>query len=182
MLLVLAPLTLSALLTVAAAVALDLPFNFANIIALPLLLGLGVSGGIHLVLRWREMGSVDRILASSTPRAVLFSALTTAAAFGSLAVSDHLGMSSMGQLLSITIVCTLVAMLIVLPALLALTTPRPAGPSEGTEEPSDVTNVSAAMLDMGRPDKASSACIFRMVLQRRMIRLARFWRGREPDG
>lgn len=122
-LLVLIPLSLSALLTVAATVILGLPFNFANIIALPLLLGLGVSGGIHLVLRWRELGAVDRVLASSTPRAVLFSALTTAAAFGSLAVSDHRGMSSMGQLLSITIACTLLAMLLVLPASLALLTP-----------------------------------------------------------
>ncbi len=133
-LLVLAPLTLSALLTVATAVILGLPFNFANIIALPLLLGLGVSGGIHLVLRWRETGSVDGILASSTPRAVLFSGLTTAAAFGSLALSGHRGMNSMGQLLSVAIACTLVAMLIVLPALLALTSPKP-GPVQAGSPP-----------------------------------------------
>ena len=110
----------------ATAVVLGLPFNFANIIALPLLLGLGVSAGIHLVLRWREMGAAHHVLASSTPRAVLFSALTTAAAFGSLALSAHRGMNSMGQLLSISIACTLVAMLVVLPALLALTS-KPEG-------------------------------------------------------
>ena len=124
--LVLAPLAFAAVMTVAAAVVLGLPFNFANIIALPLLLGLGVSAGIHLVLRWREMGEADHVLASSTPRAVLFSALTTAAAFGSLALSDHRGMNSMGQLLTIAIACTLLAMLVLLPALLALTS-RPRG-------------------------------------------------------
>ena len=124
--LVLAPLAFAAVLTVAVAVVLGLPFNFANIIALPLLLGLGVSSGIHLVLRWRELGAASRVLASSTPRAVLFSALTTAAAFGSLALSAHRGMTSMGQLLSIAIACTLVAMLVVLPALLALTS-KPKG-------------------------------------------------------
>ena len=123
--LVLAPLAFAAVLTVAVAVVLGLPFNFANIIALPLLLGLGVSAGIHLVLRWREMGAAHHVLASSTPRAVLFSALTTAAAFGSLALSAHRGMNSMGQLLSIAIACTLVAMLVVLPALLALTSKPP---------------------------------------------------------
>ncbi len=119
--LVLGPLAFAAVTTVAVAVVLNLPFNFANIIALPLLLGLGVSAGIHLVLRWREVGAAHHVLASSTPRAVLFSALTTAAAFGSLALSDHRGMNSMGQLLTISIACTLVAMLVVLPALLALT-------------------------------------------------------------
>ncbi len=119
--LVLAPLAFAAVTTVAVAVVLGLPFNFANIIALPLLFGLGVSAGIHLVLRWREMGAAHHVLASSTPRAVLFSALTTAAAFGSLALSDHRGMTSMGQLLSIAIACTLLAMLVLLPALLTLT-------------------------------------------------------------
>ena len=122
--LVLGPLAFSAVLTVAVAVVLGLQFNFANIIALPLLLGLGVSAGIHLVLRWRELGPAGGILASSTSRAVLFSALTTAAAFGSLAFSGHRGMNSMGQLLSVAIACTLVSMLVVLPALLTLTPPH----------------------------------------------------------
>lgn len=117
-LLVLGPLLLAALLTAAGAVVFAIPFNFANVIVLPLLFGLGVASGIHLVLRRREEGSGGRVLRSSTPRAVLFSALTTLASFGSLAVSGHRGMNSMGELLTVAIVCTLFAMLVVLPALM----------------------------------------------------------------
>jgi hopanoid biosynthesis associated RND transporter like protein HpnN len=118
---VLAPLILAALVTAAASVLLNLPFNFANVIVLPLILGLGVSGGIHFVMRRREEGGSGRVLASSTPRAVLFSALTTVVSFGSLALSGHRGMTSMGQLLTLGIGFTLLAILVVLPSLMAAT-------------------------------------------------------------
>ncbi len=117
-LLVLAPLALAALLTIAASVVLNLPFNFANVIVLPLLLGLGVASAIHLVLRRRAEGDGGAVMATSTPRAVLFSSLTTVAAFGSLMLSRHPGMVSMGQLLAISIAFTLLSTLIVLPALM----------------------------------------------------------------
>ncbi len=117
--LVLAPLALAAVLTCAAAVALALPLNFANIIVLPLLMGLGVASGIHLVLRRRQEQDGAQVLATSTPRAVLFSTLTTVASFGSLALSGHRGMTSMGQLLTLALAFTLVAMLVVLPSLMA---------------------------------------------------------------
>jgi hopanoid biosynthesis associated RND transporter like protein HpnN len=117
LLLVLAPLLLAALLTVLAAVLLPLPFNFANIIALPLLLGVGVSFNIYFVLNWR--GGEHSPLASPSARAVLFSALTTGTAFGSLALSSHPGTASMGLLLLVSLSCTLVATLFFLPALLA---------------------------------------------------------------
>lgn len=116
--LVLAPLALAAVLSGATAVVLGLTLNFANVIALPLLLGLGVSSGIHLVMRGREERDETVLMGSSTPRAVLFSALTTVASFGSLAVSGHRGMMSMGLLLTIAIAWTLVATLVVLPALM----------------------------------------------------------------
>ena len=116
-LLVLAPLLLSALLTGLAAVLLPLPFNFANIIALPLLLGVGVSFNIYFVMNWRA--GEDRPLASPSARAVLFSALTTGTAFGSLALSHHPGTASMGKLLLLSLGCTLVATFLFLPALLA---------------------------------------------------------------
>ena len=77
-----------------AAVLLPLPLNFANIIALPLLLGVGVSFNIYFVMNWRA--GREAPLGSATARAVLFSALTTATAFGSLAVSHHPGTASMG--------------------------------------------------------------------------------------
>lgn len=116
-LLVLAPLTLSSLLTLLVAVLLPLPLNFANIIALPLLLGVGVSFNIYFVMNWRA-GQVA-VLGSATARAILFSALTTGTAFGSLALSAHPGTASMGKLLLISLGCTLVASLVFIPALLA---------------------------------------------------------------
>jgi hypothetical protein len=119
-LLVLAPLALAVLYTAASAVILGLSLNFANVIVLPLLLGLGVSGAIHVVMRWREEAEPGRMALTSTPRAVLFSALTTIASFGSLAVSRHLGLASMGLLLTIAILCSLVCTLVVLPSALAL--------------------------------------------------------------
>jgi hypothetical protein len=96
-------------------------------ILLALLLGLGVSGGLHVVMRWREEGGVAALAATSTPRAVLFSALTTVASFGSLAVSNHRGLASMGLLLTIAISWSLVCSLLILPHLLAVASPRRAG-------------------------------------------------------
>ncbi len=120
--LVLAPLLLSALLTVVVCIVLPLPLNFANIIALPLLLGVGVSFNIYFVMNWRD-GEHSR-LASATARAVMFSALTTGTAFGSLALSHHPGTASMGVLLLISLGCTLLATLIFVPALLASVRPK----------------------------------------------------------
>jgi hopanoid biosynthesis associated RND transporter like protein HpnN len=115
--LVLAPLLLSAALTVLVMVMLPLPLNYANIIALPLLLGVGVSFNIYFVMNWRA--GRREMLASATARAVAFSALTTGTAFGSLALSGHPGTASMGALLLISLGCTLVASLVFVPALLA---------------------------------------------------------------
>jgi hopanoid biosynthesis associated RND transporter like protein HpnN len=123
--LVLAPLLLSALLTLLIAVLLSLPLNFANIIALPLLLGVGVSFNIYFVMNWRA-GRRDP-LGSATARAIVFSALTTGSAFGSLALSGHPGTASMGELLLISLGCTLFASLVFIPALLASV------PRSGTE-------------------------------------------------
>ena len=121
-LMVLAPLMLSGLLTVLAAVLLPLPLNFANIIALPLLLGVGVSFNIYFVMNWRA--GQTRPLSSPTARAVVFSALTTATAFGSLALSGHPGTASMGTLLLLSLGCTLLASLVFVPALLATIRPH----------------------------------------------------------
>jgi hopanoid biosynthesis associated RND transporter like protein HpnN len=121
--LVLAPLLLSSLMAVILAVLLPMPLNYANIIALPLLLGVGVSFNVYFVMNWRA-GRLD-VLGSPTARAILFSALTTATAFGSLALSGHPGTASMGELLLASLGCTLVASLLFLPALLA-SVPRPA--------------------------------------------------------
>jgi hopanoid biosynthesis associated RND transporter like protein HpnN len=115
--LVLLPLLLAAAMTGAANVLLDNPFNFANIIALPLLLGMGVDSGIHVLQRHlsESCGEHD-LLQSSTARGVVFSAITTLCSFTSLAFTTHRGTASMGLLLTIGISLTLLAALIVLPA------------------------------------------------------------------
>ncbi|MBM3598816.1 MAG: hypothetical protein FJX35_11415 [Alphaproteobacteria bacterium] len=119
--LVLAPLALAGLATVGASVAFQLPVTYANIITLPLMLGIGVGFSIYFVVNWR--GGDDRPLHSATARAVLFSGLTTMAAFGSLAMSSHPGTADMGKLLTLALAATLLAVLVALPALLA-TIPR----------------------------------------------------------
>jgi len=116
---VLLPLLLAGALTGAATVIADIPFNFANIIALPLMLGMGVDSGIHMVHRMRAAPPSDgHMLQTSTARAVMYSSLTTVCSFGNLAVSPHQGMASMGVLLTIGIGFTLFCTLVVLPALM----------------------------------------------------------------
>ena len=111
------PVLLSGLLTLASCVVLGLPLNFANIIALPLLFGIGVAFNIYFVMAWRQGES--RLLPSSLTRAILFSALTTATGFGNLWLSSHPGTASMGMLLMVSLFWVLVTTLLLQPALLA---------------------------------------------------------------
>ena len=115
-LLTLAPLVLAGIVTLEICVLIDMPLNFANIIALPLLLGLGVAFKIYFVMAWRA--GVMNLLQSSLTRAIVFSALTSATAFGSLWLSSHPGTSSMGKLLALSLVCTLAAAVLFQPALM----------------------------------------------------------------
>jgi hopanoid biosynthesis associated RND transporter like protein HpnN len=103
----LVPLVVAGVVTLELCVALGLALNFANIIALPLLLGIGVAFKIYYVMAWRS--GQGQVLQSPLTRAVFFSALTTATAFGSLWFSNHPGTSSMGKLLALSLVCTLAA-------------------------------------------------------------------------
>ncbi len=118
----LAPLVLAGLLTLASCVALNLKLNFANIIALPLLLGIGVAFNIYFVVAWRA--GAKNFLQSALTRAVIFSALTTATGFGTLWLSNHPGTASMGELLMISLAWTLVTTLFVSPALLGPPPPQ----------------------------------------------------------
>jgi predicted RND superfamily exporter protein len=115
-LLTLGPLVIAGIMSLEAAAIVGLPLNFANIIALPLMFGVGVAFHIYYIVAWRA-GVVD-MLASSLTRAIFFSALTTGAAFGSLCLSRHPGTASMGQLLLIALVFTLLAAFIIVPAFL----------------------------------------------------------------
>lgn len=116
---ILLPLVLTGILTLAAMVPLGLSFNFANIIALPMILGLGVDNGIHIV--HRSLAHHDNqinILKTSTARAIFFSSLTTLFSFGNLAFSPHNGTSSLGILLTLGLLFMMFATLVVLPAFL----------------------------------------------------------------
>jgi len=139
-LLILLPLLLAAMLTGACAVLLDIPFNFANVIALPLLLGIGVDNGIHMVQRFRHMQSDQRssqqsghhnLLRTSTSKAVVLSALTTICSFGALSFSPHQGTADMGQLLMLGVIIILICTLVVLPAFLQWQPARKASEAGG---------------------------------------------------
>jgi hypothetical protein len=120
--LALLPIGLAALFTAASAVLLGIPFNFANVIVIPLLLGMGVDSGIHLVHRIRYAPLPEgNLLRTSTARAVVLSALTTLASFGTLGFTSHLGMASLGRLLSLGITLILICNLLVLPVIVAMT-------------------------------------------------------------
>jgi hopanoid biosynthesis associated RND transporter like protein HpnN len=115
-LLTLIPILLTGLLTLGTCVLIGQPINFANIIVLPLLFGIGVAFNIYFIMAWRA--GTRLFLQSSLTRAVLFSALTTASAFGSLWLSSHPGTASMGKLLMISLGWTLIMVLLFQPALL----------------------------------------------------------------
>jgi predicted RND superfamily exporter protein len=115
-LLTLVPLLVAGVVTLELCVVVDLPLNFANIIALPLLLGVGVAFKIYYFMAWRS--GKTGLLQSSLTRAVVFSAMTTATAFGSLWLSSNPGTSSMGKLMALALICTMVAAVFFQPLLM----------------------------------------------------------------
>jgi uncharacterized protein len=117
MLLAFFPLALAAVLTCASLVILGQSFNFANVIVLPMLVGMSVDSGVHLVHRHR-MNEGEDVLGTSTARAVFYAALTTILSFASLGATSHRGIASIGQLLTIGVALVLVCYVVVLPAVL----------------------------------------------------------------
>ncbi|MBV8133351.1 MAG: MMPL family transporter, partial [Alphaproteobacteria bacterium] len=115
-LLTLVPLLVAVVVTLELCVALDLPLNFANIIALPLLLGVGVAFKIYYIMAWRS--GKTGLVQSTLTRAVIFSAMTQATAFGSLWLSSDPGTSSMGKLMALSLLCTMTAAVLFQPALM----------------------------------------------------------------
>ena len=115
-LLTLVPLLVAGAVSLEICVLIGLPLNFANIVALPLLLGVGVAFKIYYVTAWRA--GRTNLLQSSLTRAIFFSAMTTATAFGSLWLSSHPGTASMGKLLALSLCTTLAAVLLFQPALM----------------------------------------------------------------
>ncbi|MEM9045398.1 MAG: MMPL family transporter [Pseudomonadota bacterium] len=111
---ILIPVALAGAVCMAAGVLLNLPFNYANVIVLPLMIGIGVDSGIHLAMRARK---ADQVFSTSTPMATFYSALTTIAAFGTLGLSDHQGTASMGILLAIGLSATVMMTFALTPGL-----------------------------------------------------------------
>jgi len=136
------PLLLASAFTVEAAVLLGIPFNFADVIVLPLLIGIGVDSAIHVVHRARTEGGLGAdLFGTSTARAIAYGSLTNIASFGTMGLASHRGLASMGQLLTVGVVLTLLCNLVVLPALIHLRQPRGAEAPEpdptSTPEPGD---------------------------------------------
>ena len=125
----LGPLVLAGVVTLEICGLTNFPLNYANIIALPVLLGVGVAFKIYYVMAWRD-GQTE-FLQSALTRAVFFSALLTATAFGSLWFSSHSGTSSMGKLLALSLACTLTSAVLFQPALM--------GPPRGKPAEQDTT-------------------------------------------
>jgi hypothetical protein len=121
-LLTLVPLLVAIVVTLELSVVLDLPLNFANIIALPLLLGVGVAFKVYYIMAWRS--GKTALVQSTLTRAVVFSAMTQAAAFGSLWLSSDPGTSGMGKLMALSLLCTMAAAVLFQPALMGLPRPR----------------------------------------------------------
>lgn len=115
-LLTLIPLLLAGVLTLEISVLDGLTLNFANIIALPLLLSVGVAFKIYYIMAWRA--GKTHLLQSTLTRAVIFSAMTTAIAFGSMWASKYPGMSSMGKLMALALLCTMGAAVFFQPVLM----------------------------------------------------------------
>jgi hopanoid biosynthesis associated RND transporter like protein HpnN len=134
LLLTLAPLVLAVLWRTGAMVWLGLEFNPANIVTLPLIIGIDVAFGVYIIDRYREDGKLS-IFAGSTGKAIIMSSLTSLFGFSSLLVSKFAGMYSLGQLMSLGIAIGLVTAIFFLPQLLALLHPAvpkdEAGPDKG---------------------------------------------------
>ena len=117
--LVFIPLAMTAMLTLSVSVLIDLPLNMANVVVIPLIFGLGVDNGIHIVKRFHQSKNVEALVYSSTPKAVFLSNLTTLGTFCALSFSSHQGIYSIGVLLTIALTSLMLLTLVSLPALLA---------------------------------------------------------------
>jgi len=129
-LLALVPLGLGMLQTFGLLGLLDVPLNPANLIVLPLILGIGVDDGVHVIHDFRRQTGRYR-MSASTASAVLITSLTTMVGFGSLMIASHQGLQSLGRVLTIGVSCCLFTSLVMLPALLGwMTQHRPILPEE----------------------------------------------------
>ena len=120
-LIVLLPVVTGSMWTVGIMGLAGISFNLANLVILPLIIGIGVVNGVHLVHRYREEKDKNvNILSKSTGQGVILSSLTTMIGFGSLMVADYQGIYSLGLVLTLGVGCCLLASITLLPAMLKL--------------------------------------------------------------
>jgi uncharacterized protein len=119
-LLALLPLAVALILTLAVMVIIGMPFNFANVIALPLILGVGIDYGVYILQRGRAHDVGTNIFQSGAARAVLAGGLITVASFGSLMWASHPGTASLGLVLALGLGLALLCALVFLPSLILL--------------------------------------------------------------
>ena len=120
-------------MTLEISVISGLTLNFANIVALPLLLGVGVAFKIYYIMAWRA--GKTNLLQSTLTRAVVFSAITNAVAFGSMWLSSYPGLSSMGKMMALALACTMAAAVLFQPVLMG----RPRQVGRRVETPSHLS-------------------------------------------
>lgn len=130
---VMVPLFMGAILTAATVVATGNTFNFTNVIVVPLIFGLGVDSGIHMVHEARE-GAGKRLVNTFTARAVYYSAVTTIVSFGSLGLAGHNGLKGLGITLTAGLLYTVLCVLFLLPALIDLRENRSGGEKSKTDQ------------------------------------------------
>ena len=131
---------------------LNIPLNPANMIVLPLILGIGIDDGVHVVHDFRRQAGRYR-LSSSTATAVLITSLTTMVGFGSLMTAHHQGLQSLGRVLTIGVICCLLSSVVILPALLCwLTRDRFPQATEDTTRSSDTADSGTKIVDSARTD------------------------------
>jgi predicted RND superfamily exporter protein len=152
-LLTLVPLLVAVVVTLELSVVLDLPLNFADIIALPLLLGVGVAFKIYYIMAWRS--GKTALVQSTLTRAVIFSAMTQATAFGSLWLSSDPGTSSMGKLMALALLCTMTAAVLFQPALM--------GQPRAHTVPSEAAFDLEPQLEFGEPGRTAKQPVHEVV-------------------
>jgi len=117
----LVPLVVGVLFMVSGMWLAGIRFNSANIIVMPLVLGIAVDSGIYIINRFRREGeSGYRVIASSTGRGVIYNTLTIMISFGALMVAGHQGVFSIGAVMSLGMVACQIAFIVTLPAVLAV--------------------------------------------------------------
>ncbi len=138
--LALVPVLFGGLWTIAGMALLDLDLNMANLIILPLFLGIAVDDGIHIVHRMFESPkAAETPLAHSTGKAIVLTSLTTMVGFGSLMIARHNGIFSLGLLSVLAVMSSLVASLVVLPLILRFLTTYMLAPSSHSTPQSDIS-------------------------------------------